>query len=132
MIIALTSMVIRAEQIGHLSKRMSEDFVTRLVCYVKKNFPVKFTALGEESVRALARYGIDAAGQYGIVGRDDICLYVGVMFAFHPRFDSDPELPWAGQNLRGPGDPSARMRCVFEMARQYADMAPPGTTLGRG
>jgi hypothetical protein len=55
MIIALTSMVIREAQIGHLSKRMSEDFVTRLVCYVKKNFPVKFTALGEESVRALAR-----------------------------------------------------------------------------
>lgn len=116
-------MVIREEQIGDLSKTMSEGFVSRLTGYVKQNFPVKFAALGEERVRELARDGIDAARQYGIVRRDDVCLYVGVMFAFHPTFDTDAELSWAGPNLRGPGEPSARMRYVYEMARKHASVA---------
>ena len=120
-------LVIRSAQMDQLGREQERDFETRVMGYARQNFPKKTATTPEPELRQTVRRRIAAGrGGYGLQSRGDLCLFVGLSFALHLDFDEQPEFRWAKRVLSGPGDPNARITCVFAMAQEWLAARPPG------
>ena len=88
-----------------------------MLMHLRKFFPDSVAAVDEEGARRLIRTGIARSATYSIVSERDVCLFIDLMFALGPGFDSDNSMPWASAILRGPLQrASRRMDQLIEAA----------------
>lgn len=101
---------INPDQQAALNALSRENFVERVTTHLQRFFPQHCAALGPAGVREAIDRGIVRAGHYGIVGERDVVLYLDLMFAFGPDFDTDPNLPWAAAILTDERVPAPKQR----------------------
>jgi hypothetical protein len=104
------------DQIDAMGEAAAQAFEDRAVGYLREGFPEECDAMGEAEVRDWIRYGISRAESYDIESKSDLCVYLGVMFAFGRDFDVDPAIPWAEEILNGLEEPEERMSMLYEAA----------------
>jgi hypothetical protein len=107
---------IRKEQMAALIKIEVRTIEDRTLDHLRKTFPQKFAALGEEKARELIRYGVKHVAKYGFKGDPDVTKYIEVMVLFGRDFDADPRLPWAGAILRKRKKPAVKISALHEEA----------------
>jgi hypothetical protein len=107
---------IRKEQMAALTKVEVRTIEDRTLDHIRKTFPQKFGALGEEKTRGLIKYGVKHVAKYGFKGDPDVTKYIEVMVLFGRDFDADPQLPWAAAILRKRKRPAAKISALHEEA----------------
>ncbi|OQY28747.1 MAG: hypothetical protein B6244_06190 [Candidatus Cloacimonetes bacterium 4572_55] len=114
---------IRNQQIDTLRQVPLDVFEERMVKHLYEHFPQRSQKLGQRKVREDIRYSMERAKIYGIVTERDVCKYLNIVFAFHRDFDTDPELPWAGEILNNEELFSGKLKvdCLHETALKYVD-----------
>lgn len=124
-------MVIRQTQLYTLSQRGSSDFEVRVAAHLKRCFPHECTALGDEGVPDLVRYGVARSNSYGMTLERDVCKYIDLMVAFDRDFDRNPEHPWAARILADDSfpNPTARMEHLYGVAKSHRNPAVAATLL---
>ena len=70
-----------------------------LVAMLSPLYPQKAQEQGEAGMRAVARHGVELAGQYGAGGNQAACLFAGLAFMLGWGFDHDPQFPWVCEAL---------------------------------
>ncbi len=93
-------MILRPEQIDALSAESRASFEERMVAHLQRCFPKHCEALGEAGVRDTIRYGIKRSAKYGIVSERSVCNYTDLMFILGKDFDTNSDMPWAGEILK--------------------------------
>ncbi len=110
--------VINDGQMESMSVYMLEQFEDRMVVHLRKHWPKKCAALGEDAVRESIRKGVQRARSYGITSEYDVSRYVNCMYALCHDFDTDPRAPWAQPILTDAELPaSSKMNRVCEHTR---------------
>lgn len=84
-------------------------------------YPHECRQAGESAVRELVQLGIQRAAAHGYRARNAVGLYVNLMFILGSRFDEDPQIPWALEQLDDHliEDPLARIQRVFHSTEEY-------------
>jgi hypothetical protein len=90
-------LTIREEQIALLTMDLESRFAIRVAGHLKKNFPARCGAQGEDAFLEGVRHCIQRARQWDILAERDICKYAILGLILGPNFDS--ELPWASEIL---------------------------------
>jgi hypothetical protein len=112
-----------------LNEHEAAKFEDRMVEHLRENFPEECEEMGEEDVREAVRHGVERAGEYGMELEQDVCNYINVMFVYGRDFDTDAELPWAGQILNDPSreDPTDKTDALYDEAivRLEQEEGPP-------
>ena len=99
--------VIDNAQMRSFAEKAREDFVDRMVIYIRDHFPKKFNRFGERAMRRHASKIMDEAKSYGFETERQIVnfLDLGLLYG---RFQNEP---WAAKNLNpDSGDPKRRIR----------------------
>jgi hypothetical protein len=84
-----------------------ESLVESAPEHLRRIFPTKFDAVGEENVAEMIRQGAEAVLAHGLREDADKFLYMLIMFALGSGFDRDPQFSWAADVLseeRGRGE----------------------------
>jgi hypothetical protein len=107
---------IRHEQMSEFSESTYLNFENRMLIHLRKFFPERCEALGEENCSELIEYGVRRAAAHGFTSERNVCKYLDLMMCFGPDFDENPELKWPGPIL---GDetlknPNYKMQLLFE------------------
>jgi hypothetical protein len=114
-------LTLRREQLLLLAAPQRERFIQYAVGYVAKHFPDQHAALGAESSRRAVADAIERAESYGFERDADVLAYVTLVFMFGRDFDRDPEHAWAGEVLRSPEGPDARMSRLQALALAHEE-----------
>jgi hypothetical protein len=95
------TLVIRTAQERAIAAARFEAFVARMVAMVSAQSSTadNAVALKPETAETFVRAQIAAAQRYGIVSARDLKTYIACALAFGPRFDADPQRPWAAAVL---------------------------------
>ena len=110
---------LRPEQMNAFDSYMRESFIQRMAGHLRRSFPRQCEGLSEESLRARIERGMERAKSYGILKERDVARYLDVGMVFGENFDT--QCDWAAAYLKGSGNPSVRMKLLFEQARQKAN-----------
>lgn len=95
---------------------VSPGFVDAMTDHLFRCFPRESGALGEAVTRQAVVEGIAKAWRYAITGDGAVCLFIDLLFAFGPDFDTDPQYSWTHGILRDTSrDPETRMRGIFDI-----------------
>ena len=91
--------------ITHAQLRAMRDatraaFMSRTVAHLRRRFPERTAPVTDARLGAFIQAGIERAMRYEIVGEADVRRYVEYMLIYGARFDTDPNLRWAGRILR--------------------------------
>ncbi len=92
-------MIIRRNQMNQFSQYMVKSFEDRMVTHLRKFFPEKVEALGEEAVRSKIQSGIERADGYLVTREVDVARLIDLKFALAPDFDELEEMSWAREIL---------------------------------
>ena len=113
--------VIRPDQMAAMQQAKTRRFEDRVLAHLRKYYPESCRELGEPDTREAVRHGIGRAATYDVTVERDVCKYVDLMFFFGRDFDTDGDLPWAGEILNDPDEPnpSAKMTRLFEAAKRH-------------
>lgn len=101
------------------AQREYERFVQKMKQHFREIYPERCPA-DERALEELIIKGTEKARSYSICSEADVCRFLTVMFELGQDFDTNPELPWAAQILRGPGTQKARG--LAEATRHYLDV----------
>ena len=117
---------IRQEQMKVLSDYMLKRFEDRMVAHLRREFPVKCEAMGEEAVRDSIREGLCRAPRYGLEAEAHVARYVDLMYMLSHDFDTDAERPWAAAVLNDKSlGPRAKLQKLDERAQQELNGQDP-------
>ena len=98
---------------------VSLDFPEKMILHLGKHFPFYCEQLGEETTYQAVLEGVERAAEYEIFGDVPVCLFIDLLFAFGPTFDSEDEFSWTQEILRDYTlDPAAKMRKLYAIARK--------------
>ncbi len=133
---SMSTLRIRGEQkqrIAEESRDVSEDNVAR---HLRRVWPEETAELGDDALRAWARYGAERGRPYDVESEYDVGRFVDLMFLFGPHFDTCEAIPWARSIL---ADPSltgrqrvdALMTCAMKYCADEADRDEHRTPGGR-
>ena len=113
-------MKIRSEQLRSFGEAAIERLGCRLAAHVQRVWPERYEQMGEKAVRTWVRAGEKRARGYGIEDDYDLTRYVDLMVILGERFDTDPQLPWAGEALRDAELTAAeKLGRLLERAKQH-------------
>jgi len=117
---------IQKHQELELTKLTMRSFEDRMVDHIKKFFPEHFTALEDEKTRALIQFGISQAATYDIISERDVCIYIDLMIALGPEFDTDPKTTWAADILNDEAlvDPGDKVDVLHDEAMRQLKSSP--------
>ena len=95
---------------------------------LRRIFPRKFAAIGDERLPALIDAAWRAAGAHGICEPRGLTVYLVCVSMLGSDFDRDPLLPWAAESLADPGGGEARASRLYRAAMAWIDawLAAPG------
>jgi hypothetical protein len=96
-------MIIREEQMQAFRRSAVYQFDCEMVEHLQTYAPDLSQVLGEEGVRRVIQLGRERGSKYGFTNRGPVRLYIELMFSLGSDFDSDPQLPWAGELLQQGG-----------------------------
>lgn len=91
--------VFRKKQIEILERVPQRNFEDESIGHLAAFAPELSQILKEEGVRRVVQFGIERAGRYGLTDRAPLRFYFELMFTLGSFFDTDMQLPWAGQVL---------------------------------
>ncbi len=108
---------------GVLEEYGERAFADELVAHSQKYAPQLCNVAGEANVRRTVQDGVKAAREYGFTLRGPLRFYIEMMLTFGSRFDTDPQLPWAGESLRNREfrDELLWAEHIFERMREYCE-----------
>jgi len=109
-------LAIRKEQIDVLSQVEVRAVENRTLDHIRKTYAKEFNTLGDEKTREVIQYGVKRAATHRFKGNPDVLKYIEVMVLFGRDFDTDLQLPWAGEILRKPKKPAAKIAALHEEA----------------
>jgi len=122
-------MKIRKEQMEAFRRSAVLRFEDDMVMHLKRFTPTHAELLGESGLRQVVRLGVERAERYGLTNAGPLRFYIEMMFLFGSDFDTDPQLPWAGNTLGDPATPDQAMRAdrLYGHAMTFVDVvAGPG------
>lgn len=98
---------LRFAQMEHMSRAVRGSFERRMAERLRESFPEECRAMGEGALAETIQEGVSRATSYGIDRSNDVALYLHLVIAFGPAFDSEP---WAREILRDPELPEGARR----------------------
>ena len=116
-------LTIREDQVEAFRQHHLQVFEEEMVVHLNNFAPVLCQVRGEDCMRNVIRQGVHRAGQYGFTNRGPVRFYIELMISLGSDFDTDPQYPWAGENLRNNelGDQSLRADLLFDQLCRYMD-----------
>lgn len=100
---------IEARQMEVFTKQSEDEFLDRLVDFVRQDFPRKFRRVGAETVRKSVRRSVETAREYGFDTERQIASWVDLGL----RYGKVWQEPWAQPHLeRDSGPADRRMRSL--------------------
>lgn len=116
-------LTIRRKQIESLCDRGSCRLEARLEEHVRQYLPQQCKALGDETLAATVKQGMERARALGMISDQELCKYVLLAVYFGPNLDM--EKPWARSILHGPpwSESRPRIDCLFEEALRHTGEA---------
>jgi hypothetical protein len=93
-------MIIRDQQMAVFEQAVRQNFEDEMVEHLKKFAPAHCAVIGEPSIRQVIRLGMERSQKYGLTERNSIRIYLELMVLFGSDFDTDPQVPWAGEVLK--------------------------------
>lgn len=108
-------LTIRDAQLHVLSRQPRARFEADLARHLRRYFPHECE---RGDVAGFVRLGIKRAATHGCNTQCDTALYLNLMAILGAEFDTDPQIPWAGQGLDDLSIPSlsARLNKVYDSA----------------
>jgi hypothetical protein len=97
------------------------QFEAELVRHFFAFYPRDCRLAGEAQVHEIVQLGIERAMAHGYRARNAVGLYINLMFSLGSRFDEDPQIPWARQQLGDDSveEPLERMQRLFRTTEEY-------------
>ena len=93
---------------------VSQHFPARMAAHLRRHFPSYCFQLGPRVTRQAILEGIEKATQYEINGDRALCLFIDLLFAFGPDFDTEKEYSWTHEILRDYSiDSDTKMRRIY-------------------
>lgn len=112
-------LVLSEQQAAEMKVRERDLFADELFAAMQKEYPTRFSSLGEATMREWVRYGCSRSARYGIQTQPGMRAYVALMMLLGRRFDEDPELPWASDLLGRRLPPTEKMSRLQRVAQEY-------------
>ena len=112
-------LTLRPAQMQRFSEVALKSFEDMMVVHLNKFFPVRSKAAGEPKLRAFVRYGVKRAAAYNIKAKRDVSRYIDLMITLGADFDTNEQLPWAGEILRTRNSPEARISVLLKIAQKH-------------
>lgn len=122
-------MIIRKEQMSAMKDAAVISFENRMIEHLRNLFPKHHEVLHDSGLLKVVQLGINRAGSYKIDAESPVCHYIDLMFLLGSNFDTDLQLPWAGEILRDADVPNQFVRIdkLYSTALAYLDeVAGPG------
>ncbi|MFO0802941.1 MAG: hypothetical protein U0791_07435 [Gemmataceae bacterium] len=92
----------REEQMPQFEMGVEDAFVWEQVRRLRKDFPDDLARNGmkDAELEGVIRAEMKKADEYGFDSRDLVTFYLDCVAILGPRFDANPQHPWAGAILR--------------------------------
>jgi hypothetical protein len=114
-------LLIREAQMAALGEAAAERFALVAAKHLKQVLPEECAEMGDTAVRDSIDLAIRKAESYGIHEQLDILVYLNLMYVLGFDFDTDPELPWAGELLRDKElDPGSKVELLWDRVVESA------------
>lgn len=113
--------LVRASQVSAFERAIRADFEEEVAVHCRELSPDHCRALGEVRLRRAIHRAVDAAAARGLTERGPVRLYVELALLFGCGFDSDPQYPWAAEQLARDEllDQLLRAEALYESASAY-------------
>ena len=123
-------LIIRKEQKEILGQRAARAFEDRLMGHLRRHFPQRCEALGQDGLGQVVCAGRERAESLGFTGQREVCKYVSLVVCF--GLDLDTAQPWARRILHGPpwSESTTRMDRLMEAAAGCLEHQQGGTNRG--
>ena len=115
---------LRRAQMDGMSAAVRRAFERRMAGKLMESFPAECASMDSAALASVIREGIDRAAQHRIDRESDVALYLHLVIALGPAFDS--ELGWAKDILRDPELPEGARRMQRLYREAVARTSPPG------
>jgi len=114
-------LTISKEQIQIFDKHEIFKFQTELLHRYQSIFPSQCRYLGTNQLFELIRYGYDKAIKYGFEMKNQIFLYICLMFKIGSNFDKDIQFEWLTEILNSEDDvdSATRMTLLYDSVMKY-------------
>jgi hypothetical protein len=114
-------LVIRAEQMRVFEQAAWQRFEGEMIAHSKNFSPRLSAVLGDNQLRIAVLSAIGKARGYGFTNRGPIRLYIELMFLYGSGFDTDPQYPAIGVDLRARGEQMERAERIHTTHTEYLD-----------
>jgi hypothetical protein len=112
-------LIIRSEQMKAFEDVARRRFEDEMVEHSRAFSPRLCAVLGEPPLRGVIGGMMTRAEGYGFTFRGPIRLYIEMSFLFGSSFDTDPQYPVLGEQLRAEGDQMTRADRIYEATVLY-------------
>ena len=112
-------LTIRSEQMKVLEDVARGHFETEMAEHSRAFSPRLCAVLGKAALRGAINGMMARAEGYGFTFRGPIRLYIEMSFLFGSGFDTDPQYPVLGEQLRADGDQMTRADRIYEATVYY-------------
>lgn len=92
-------MTITNKQLEAFEKYRTDEFIDKVILYLKKNFKEEMSALKEEEIRQLVSLGLRNAKKYHIDREIHVVRYITLMIRYGRDFDQEE---WVADILAHP------------------------------
>ncbi len=86
---------IRKDQLEALSEPALDAYIERVKPHLKKKFPDRCDALGEEGVEAVVRKAARTGRDHGLEGSPDVTALASLLLVFGEDLLDKPDTAWA-------------------------------------
>jgi hypothetical protein len=113
--------LVQRTQISAFEQAARADFEEEMADRCRALSPGHCRALGASRLRPAIHRAVDAAAAHGLTERGPVRLYIELSLLFGSGFDSDPQLPWAAEQLARDEllDQLIRAEALYERASAY-------------
>jgi hypothetical protein len=91
--------MIRDAQMKALKNQRAREFKEKTLAHLRRFFPRRCAAAGDDRMLELIEEGIGRAARHGFQAERDVCRFIDLMVAFGARFDEDAQQGWAAEAL---------------------------------
>ena len=114
-------MRIRQDQMDAFAADGLSRFENDMLLHLRGFAPRHCEVIGEQATREVIRLGFERALKYQLIRRGAVRFYIEMMFMLGSAFDTDPQLPWAGETLNDMSVPYDidRAEILFDRTAEY-------------
>ena len=114
-------LTITKEQIQIFDEHEIYKFQTELLRRYKIIFPFQYSYLGDKQLFQIIEYGYEKSIKYGFEMKNQIFLYIYMMFKLGSNFDKDIQFGWLSEILKNKKniDSGKRITQLYESVKKY-------------